>query len=155
MRKILIITIVIFLLIMSTASAYTLKSKKENTTSSGEATIRGSVKAAITCVPDPLSGAIVTATNMNPLKFQKYTAVTNSSGEFEIKVEPGTYKISAERENYRPIMPRIPIITNLDDGETCECEFMMTNARSKDLAFKITNIDLLKEILSIVKFKIS
>jgi len=135
-NKTIILTVLLFLLLSSTTNVYSLKINQKKQINSEDATIKGTVELAETCIPAPLPEATVKITNLNPLETQTYDTVTDLNGEFEVNVPPGSYKIFAEKKGYRSISPRIPYFEKVTSSETYEYEFFMVASKNK----KVTNL---------------
>jgi len=153
MKKTVILVILIILLLSTSASANTLKINDKNQLNSEDATIIGTVEEAVTCIPDPLPDATVKVTNLNPFIAQTYTTTTDSNGEFEIRVPPGSYKISAEKKGYRMTSPIIPYFEILDSGETYEYKFFMLPSKNKNFINEKENIFTIIHSFIILKLK--
>lgn len=130
MKKALFIAALILLLSLSNANAFILNVDNKEKTNSEKSTIKGTVEDATTCITNPISRVTVKAVNLNPLKNRSFTDITDSNGEFEIIVSPGSYKISAEKEGYKLTSPRLPYFEKIESGETYEFEFFMIPSKS-------------------------
>jgi hypothetical protein len=92
--------------------------------------IKGYVMSAVTCRPDPLLDAKVTAIKLDSINFDKYTTFTNSSGQFLIEVPNGLYQIKAEKDNYGSITPKIFFIERIESNDIYEFEFYLRPKRN-------------------------
>jgi len=133
MKKSIILTLLIFLLLSTTTNAYSFRINEKKQINPEEATIKGTVEVAETCIPAPLEEATVKITNLNPLKTQTYTTTTNINGEFEVNVPPGSYKIFAEKKGYKTVSPKIPYFETVTSSKTYEYEFFMIVSKNKKI----------------------
>ncbi len=66
--------------------------------------IFGTVKESVTCIPNPLPGATVTAIRINLLESKiSYSTTTDEYGKYELNAEPGKYIVFAQKRGYRQI----------------------------------------------------
>lgn len=133
MKKVLILLSIIIIL-STTASANLIKNDFQITKTQEFAIIKGKVQSKVSCLPDPLFGATVSVKHINPLYFnKKYTDITDTNGNFSIKVAPGIYKISVKRDGYRPLLLNSYNMLKTEVGQTYEFTFTMIPSRSKNL----------------------
>jgi len=135
MKKIFIILSLIAIL-STTATASFIENDSSFDNSEDLTIIKGKVEAKVTCRPNPLSGALVTAKSINPLYFnKKYSDVSDADGNFTIELPPGTYRLNVEREGYRLSLLSSNRIIEVESGETYEIIFSMFLSNSKSLIF--------------------
>jgi hypothetical protein len=91
-----------------------------------ESKIYGTVKESVTCVPNSLPGATVTALNLNFSGTKiRYSTTSDNNGEYELIVEPGKYIVFAHKGFYRQIYPRPWYSVNLVYGQEINCSFIL------------------------------
>jgi hypothetical protein len=91
-----------------------------------EINIFGTVKEAVTCIPNPLPDATVTAIKIDLLGSENsYTTTTDENGEYELNVEPGKYIVFASKRGYRQIDPVLWYIVNLVSNQEINCSFIL------------------------------
>ena len=130
-KKIIIIFLVLTIFLASTVSAQKIKTE-EKPKSLENVTIKGIVKAAVTCIPNPLPNATVIAEPLNPFDTNKYQTKTDSDGSYEMNIPSGTYKIYAEKEKYKTTQPRLWYIEKLEEGNEYNFSFMMIRTNKKE-----------------------
>ena len=133
MKKIFLVLLIIIML-STTVSANLIKNDSQVEKTEEVAIIKGKVQSKFSCLPDPLSGAIVNVKHVNPLYInKKYSDVTDMDGNFSMEVVPGTYKINVKREGYKPLLLNSYEIINAEAGKTYEFTFTMVPSRSKNI----------------------
>ena len=114
----------ILLIYQINVEAYNIK--YSNDIENFECKIYGIVKESITCVPNPLQGATVTALSFNSLGTKLISSnITDENGEYELNVEPGKYIVFAYKSAYRQIYPRIFYSVNPLSGQEINCSFIL------------------------------
>jgi len=120
MRKILSLLVIIsFILMPVIATAKTIEQK------TNEATIKGVVEEAVTCIPSPLPDATVIAKSLNLLNPERYETKTSLDGTYELKIPAGNYRIFVEKDKYKSSVPRIGYIETINSDETYDFSFKM------------------------------
>ena len=79
----------------------------------------GQVKEAVTCIPNPLKDAKVIAVGISPFSifFKHYETISNENGEYELTVEPGTYRVFARKSGYFQVSPKLFKLETIEAGE--------------------------------------
>ncbi len=101
---------------MSSASANNKENYVEN------AMIQGIVKEAVTCVPNPLVYAKVSAF---AVFHGRFVDVTDENGSFNLSVPPGIYLVIARKDGYRQASPLIGHFIFAQPGKVVDISFMM------------------------------
>ena len=105
MKKIIYFLLIILLfsnLFLFQTNAEANNVKKSIIITNFESKIFGTVKESVTCIPNPLPVATVTAIKRNLLESKiSYSATTDENGEYELNVEPGKYIVFAYKRGYR------------------------------------------------------
>ena len=91
-----------------------------------ECKIYGTVKEYVTCVPNPLPGATVTALKLNYSGTKiKFSTTSDKNGEYELNVKPGKYIVFAHKSYYRQINPVLWYSVNLVYGQEINCSYIL------------------------------
>ena len=106
-------------------NAETYNAKKTTIMINSESKIFGTVKESVTCIPDPLPGATVTAVSTILGSDISYSETTDENGEYELNVEPGKYIVFARKSGYRQIHPELWYTINIEPGQQTNCSFIM------------------------------
>ena len=79
----------------------------------------GHVKEAVTCIPSPLKDAKVIAVGISPISIflKHYETISDENGEYELIVEPGTYRVYAKKSGYFQISPKFFNLETISAGE--------------------------------------
>ncbi len=110
---------ILFVLVSLSFSSAAVSSKE---TSAENATIQGSVKEAVTCVPNALVYAKVSAFSVFRGRF---VDVTDENGSFYLSVPPGLYFVIARKDGYRQASPLLGRFVVARQGEVVDISFMM------------------------------
>jgi len=109
----------IFVLVSLSFSTVALRSTEDI---AENATIQGIVKEAVTCVPNPLINAKVSAFSV----FRgRYDDMTDENGSFSLSVPPGIYVVIARKDGYRQASPILCHVVVARQGEVIDLSFMM------------------------------
>jgi hypothetical protein len=129
MKKIkyyLLIGILFCTLLISQTNAETYNVNNLKNVENSESKIFGIVKESVTCIPNPLPDAKVTAIKIDFLGCENsYTTTTDENGEYELNVEPGKYIVFASKHGYRQIDPVLWYIVNLVSNQEINCSFIL------------------------------
>ncbi len=109
----------IFVLVSLSFSSTAISSKE---TSAENTTIQGNVKEAVTCVPNPLVNAKVSAFSVFHGRFDD---VTDEDGLFYLSVPSGLYFVIARKDGYRQASPLLGRFVIAKQGEVVDISFMM------------------------------
>ena len=129
LKKIIYFSLIVLLL--STLFLYQTNAEAYNVKNSinivnFECKIYGTVKESVTCIPDPLPDATVTAIRTNLLESKIcYNTTTDEYGEYELNVEPGNYIVFAHKRGYRQIYPTFWYKVNIVLGKDTNCSFIL------------------------------
>ena len=119
MKKSLICFAVLFILFSLSFSTTAIKSTEQ---SAKNATIQGIVKEAVTCVPNALVYAEVSALSVFRGRFGD---ITDENGTFSLSVPPGLYFVFAKKDGYRQASPLLGRFVVAKQGEVVDISFMM------------------------------
>jgi len=129
MKKIMYFSIIVLLfssLFLYQANAETYNAKNSIIIANFEGKIFGTVKESVTCIPNPLPGATVTAIRINLLESKiSYSNTTDGNGEYELNVEPGKYLVFAHKRGYRQIYPILWYKVNIEFNKDMNCSFIL------------------------------
>ena len=143
MKKIVYFLLIVLLfsnLFVYQTNAETYKAKNSMIKVNFENKIFGIVKESVTCVPNPLPGATVTAIKMNLLKPKiSYSTNTDENGEYELNVEPGRYIVFAHKKGYRQIYPVLWYNVDLVTCQEMNCSFILRERFFLILSMQIHN----------------
>ena len=121
-------------------NAETYKANNSKIKVNFEKKIFGIVNESVTCVPNPLPNATVTAIKMNLLEPKiSYSTNTDENGEYELNVEPGKYIVFAHKKGYRQIYPVIWYKVNLVAYQEVNCSFILRERFFLILSMQIHN----------------
>ena len=129
MKKIVYFLLIVLLfctLFVYQTNAETYKAKNSMIKVNFESKIFGIVKESVTCVPNPLPGATVTARKIDFFGSKNiYSTNTDENGEYELNVEPGKYIVFAHKKGYRQIYPVLWYNVKLVTGQEMNCSFIL------------------------------
>lgn len=118
-KKSLICFAAIFFLVSLSFSSAALGNAKQT---AENATMQGIVKEAVTCVPNPLVYAEVSAFSVFR---RKVVDMTDENGSFSLSVPPGLYVVIARKDGYRQASPLLGHFVVARQGEVIDLSFMM------------------------------